>query len=97
MLAVLLIGLAAGAFLCCWARSNSRTAQIGTDIAAMLAVAGFFIPASATIIETLADDTVFMTKVHEVLLNPVFLASGAYLGPYIAGRLLESARLPAQR
>lgn len=97
MLAVLLILLAGGALLCFWARGNSRTAQIGIDIAAMLAVAGFFVPASAAVIETLADDTVFMTSIHEVLLNPLFLASGAYLGPYALGRLLECARTPAQR
>ncbi|MBW7474495.1 hypothetical protein K0T92_07035 [Paenibacillus oenotherae] len=97
MLGLLLFGLAGGSFICYWVRKNSRMAQIILDAAAMLAIAGLFIPASAAVIGTLVDDTVYMTQVHEVLLDPMFLLGGAYLGPYALGRLLECVQVPAQR
>jgi len=34
------------------------------------------------------DQTVFMTKIHAVFLNPFFLATGAYLGIFFLYRLL---------
>ncbi|MCP8968910.1 hypothetical protein [Ectobacillus ponti] len=37
---------------------------------------------SITIYEVRRNHTVFMTEVHEVLLNEVFLLCGAYLGAY---------------
>ncbi|MFF2888861.1 hypothetical protein [Paenibacillus sp. NPDC057967] len=47
----------------------------------------FFVAVSGAVLKTLLDDTVFMTEVHSVLLNPAFLISGAYLGPYGVSRL----------
>ncbi|MCD8510022.1 MAG: transposase [Bacillus sp. (in: Bacteria)] len=35
-----------------------------------------------SIYEVLGDNTVFMTTIHGILLNPLFLISGGYLGIY---------------
>jgi hypothetical protein len=40
------------------------------------------------IYEILRDNTVFMTSIHAIFLNPIFLITGAYLGVYILYRLL---------
>ncbi|MBO1003009.1 transposase [Pseudogracilibacillus auburnensis] len=44
---------------------------------------------SATAIyEIIRDKTVFMTNIHAIFLNPLFLFTGAYLGVYILYLLL---------
>ncbi|MDQ0270948.1 hypothetical protein J2S17_002834 [Cytobacillus purgationiresistens] len=43
---------------------------------------------SITIYEILKDQTVFMTNVHAVFLNPLFLFTGAYLGIFFTYRLI---------
>ncbi|MEC0372430.1 transposase [Paenibacillus chibensis] len=43
---------------------------------------------TAAVYSNRAHDTVFTTDVHNVLLNPWFLFTGAYLGLYIPYRLL---------
>jgi hypothetical protein len=40
------------------------------------------------IYEILRDNTVFMTSIHAIFLNPMFLMTGAYLGVYLLYRLL---------
>ncbi|REK75834.1 hypothetical protein [Paenibacillus paeoniae] len=59
----------------------------GLDGLACLVTFVFFVAVSGAVMGTLLDDTVFMTEVHRVLLNPAFLISGAYLGPYGVSRL----------
>ncbi len=44
--------------------------------------------ASLAIYEILKDQTVFMTNIHAIFLNPYFLITGGYLGIYILYRLL---------
>lgn len=41
-----------------------------------------------SIYEILEDNTVFMTSIHAIFLNPMFLITGAYLGVYMIYRLL---------
>ncbi|MEK3986487.1 transposase [Paenibacillus sp. FSL K6-3166] len=36
----------------------------------------------------LRDNTVFMTSIHAIFLNPMFLITGAYLGVYLVYRLM---------
>lgn len=46
-----------------------------------------------TIYDVIRNDTVFMTEVHKVFLNPFFLITGAYLGVYLLyGLLLFTAQ-----
>lgn len=42
---------------------------------------------SGSILRVIRDDTVYMTEVHSVLLNPAFLIGGAYLLLYTTARL----------
>ena len=44
--------------------------------------------ASIAILEILQDNTVFMTNIHGVFLNPFFLLTGAYLGLYLIYSLI---------
>jgi len=40
------------------------------------------------IYEIIKDNTVFMTNIHGLFLNPVFLLTGAYMGVYLLYRLV---------
>ncbi|MGE7921452.1 transposase [Viridibacillus sp. NPDC093762] len=44
--------------------------------------------ASTSIYQIIVDNAVFMTAIHKVFLNPLFLITGAYLGIYILYRLM---------
>ncbi|RXJ04295.1 transposase [Anaerobacillus alkaliphilus] len=52
-------------------------------ILALLSALIFGNISSTSIHEILIDETVFMTNIHGVFLNPVFLITGAYLGLYL--------------
>jgi hypothetical protein len=43
---------------------------------------------SVAIYEIIRDDTVFMTNIHGIFLNPLFLLTGAYLGIYFIYRIV---------
>lgn len=58
------------------------------NVAAILSALIFGNIASLAIYEILKDQTVFMTNIHAVFLNPYFLLTGGYLGIYILYRLL---------
>ncbi|WP_337099626.1 transposase [Paenibacillus sp. YIM B09110] len=81
------IGLAAGALLLGWISGRSAGLRRLCDGLAVIAFFLFFVIASAAVATTITRDTVFMTEVHRVLINPVFLASGAYIGPYTLWKL----------
>ncbi|GGD49611.1 hypothetical protein [Paenibacillus nasutitermitis] len=89
MVVIILAGLIMGGCLlyclCKWKRELEKA----VDAIAVVAYIGFFSLAARSVIRTLLDHTVFMTQVHEVLMDPVFLACGAYLGPYGLRLLLE--------
>lgn len=82
------IALALGTVLVSWVSFVSGMASRLFDVVAVVAAFMFFVIAADAIRETIVHDTVFMTEVHEVLVNPFFLGAGAYLGPYAIGRLV---------
>jgi len=48
-----------------------------------------FVNISATsVYKIIRDQSVFMTKIHAVFLNPFFLTTGAYLGVFLIYRLV---------
>lgn len=47
--------------------------------------------AAIAIYEILKDNTVFMTNIHAIFLNPLFLITGSYLGVYLLYRLMLMA------
>ncbi|MBD3920056.1 hypothetical protein H8B09_14925 [Paenibacillus sp. PR3] len=51
---------------------------------------------SSTILRVIRDDTVYMTEVHSVLLNPAFLIGGGYLLLYATARLGANAFLSSR-
>lgn len=44
--------------------------------------------AATSIYQILIDNTIFMTTIHGIFLNPYFLITGAYLGAFIIYRLV---------
>ncbi len=44
--------------------------------------------AALAIYEIIKDNTVFMTHIHAIFLNPMFLITGAYLGIYFLYKLM---------
>lgn len=87
MLIIIAAGLAAASLLFAAAGGRYVKARRTLDALACLAAFVFFVTVAGAVLKTLLDDTVFMTEVHSVLLNPAFLISGAYLGPYGVSRL----------
>ncbi|MDQ0061176.1 hypothetical protein [Paenibacillus harenae] len=81
------IGLAAGTVLLGWLCGKSASWRRLCDGLAVVAFFLFFVIASSAAASTIMRGTVFMTEVHLVLINPAFLASGAYIGPYTLSKL----------
>lgn len=79
--------LAAGSALICWGSEISPLVSRICDAAAVIAVFAFYVITASAITTTIANDTVFMTEIHRIIVNPVLLASGAYLGPYVLGKM----------
>ncbi|UVI28665.1 hypothetical protein [Paenibacillus spongiae] len=92
MTVFLTAGLLLGAGFMYWLRGIGRPWQLIVDGVGVIAYIGFTVEISRTVIRVLADDAVFMTQVHEVLLSTLFLLSGAYIGMYGLSRLYESVR-----
>ncbi|MCA0755355.1 hypothetical protein KP806_09855 [Paenibacillus sp. N4] len=81
-------GLAAGAAVVVWFSRRYRSAGRFLDGIAAAAAFLFFVLSAAAVRDTIVHGTVFMTEVHRIFLHPVFLASGAYLGPYVLGQMV---------
>ncbi|NBD26526.1 hypothetical protein [Paenibacillus glycinis] len=88
MIGFILAAVIIGGMLLTWLRHAYRGAKWLLDVLAAAAYLLFFSEAAHAVLRTLLDDTVFMTQVHEVLLSPLFLVSGGYLGPYGLSLLL---------
>jgi hypothetical protein len=58
------------------------------NVAAILSTLVFGNILSFAIYEVIKDNTVFMTQIHGILLNPLFLLTGSYLGVYFIYRLV---------
>ncbi|ALS29314.1 hypothetical protein IJ21_39280 [Paenibacillus sp. 32O-W] len=71
-----------GAAVLAAARIRGGTLRRLIDGAAALALLVVFAAAAVSIYRTVAGDTVFLTQIHELLLNPAFMAGGAYLAVY---------------
>jgi len=62
--------------------------RIYFNVVAVMSAVIFGEIAALAIYEILKDNTVFMTHIHAIFLNPLFLITGAYLGIYFLYRLL---------
>lgn len=62
--------------------------RIAFNVASVLSMLTLGNISALAIYEILRDNTVFMTSIHAIFLNPMFLLTGAYLGVYLVYRLL---------
>ncbi|OAB43686.1 transposase [Paenibacillus antarcticus] len=62
--------------------------RIYFNVVAVMSTVIFGEIAALAIYEILKDNTVFMTHIHAIFLNPLFLITGAYLGIYFLYRLM---------
>jgi hypothetical protein len=62
--------------------------RIAFNVASVLSTLILGNISALAIYEILRDNTVFMTSIHGIFLNPMFLLTGAYLGVYLLYRLL---------
>ncbi|MFC4403871.1 transposase [Gracilibacillus xinjiangensis] len=71
------------------ARKKWDRIQIVYNVAALIALLLFGNLASVSIYQIIRDNTVFMTNIHGLFLNPFFLITGAYLGLYAIYQLIN--------
>ncbi|MFS0840035.1 hypothetical protein [Paenibacillus sp. 1P03SA] len=83
-------------WLLVWLQNKVTGAKRIMDTAAYAALVLFSGIAGVTVSEILVNGTVFMTSVHKVFLNPLFLASGGWLGLYALQRLIVEAIFPGR-
>lgn len=69
-------------------KNKSRNAKFIMNAIAVISIVIFGSIASVSIYQIIIDDAVFMTAIHSVFLNPIFLITGAYLGLYMIYRVL---------
>ncbi|GGA72128.1 transposase [Ornithinibacillus halotolerans] len=69
-------------------RNSPKLALLYHSIAVIAALV-FGNIASLSIYQVIKDNTVLMTNIHAIFLNPFFLLSGAYLGVYVMYLLLN--------
>lgn len=58
------------------------------NILAIIAILVFGNIASLSIYKVIKENSVFMTTIHAIFLNPFFLITGAYIGIYVLYRML---------
>ena len=68
--------------------SKSDKLQMVFNIVAVISTIIFGSITSTSIYQIIIDDEVFMTTIHAIFLNPVFLVTGGYLGAFIIYRLI---------
>ncbi|MFJ7405690.1 MULTISPECIES: transposase [unclassified Lysinibacillus] len=67
---------------------KSNIVRLLFNILAVLTMLLFGGIASTSIYQIIVDNAVFMTTIHAIFLNPLFLVSGAYIGVFIIYRLM---------
>lgn len=58
------------------------------NLSAIIATLVFANISSLSIYQIIIDNTVLMTNIHKIFLNPYFLITGSYIGVYVLYRLL---------
>jgi len=67
---------------------KSKIVRLSFNMLAVITMILFGSIASTSIYQIIVDKIVFMTTIHAIFLNPLFLVSGAYLGVFIIYRLM---------
>ncbi|ANC76325.1 transposase [Fictibacillus phosphorivorans] len=71
-----------------WLQTVWPKSRLLFNVIAIIAALIFGDLAAIAIQQIIHDNTVFMTNIHGVLLNPFFLVAGSYLGVYLIYRLI---------
>jgi hypothetical protein len=71
-----------------YSQKSWRPLRLIYNVAAIIAVLVFGNIATLSIYKIINDNTVFMTAIHAIFLNPYFLITGAYIGIYLLYRLI---------
>lgn len=85
---LIIIGSVALPIIMLYLKYKSKKAQLLFNAISVISAVIFGNIAAISIYQIIVDDLVFMTTIHSVFLNPLFLITGAYLGLYIVYRLL---------
>lgn len=80
---IIILGSIVGPALMIILQMKWRKLQTLFNFAAILSALIFGNIAALAILEIIKDNTVFMTNIHGIFLNPFFLFTGAYLGVYL--------------
>jgi hypothetical protein len=69
-------------------QKNRPKLRLYFNIGAILSALVFGNISSLAIYEVIKDKTVFMTNIHGLFLNPLFLLTGSYVGIYFIYRMV---------
>lgn len=89
---ILIIGSIVIPILMVMLQKKNLKFKICMDVLAILSALIFGNISSIAILSIIKDNTVFMTNIHGLFLNPIFLTSGAYLGVYYLFTLVLRVR-----
>lgn len=85
---LIIVGIIVFPLFMLYLKSKNKKSLLFFNTIAVISTVIFGSIASISIYQIIIDDAVFMTTIHSVFLNPLFLITGAYLGLYIVYRLL---------
>ncbi|MBC5638673.1 transposase [Ornithinibacillus sp. BX22] len=85
---LLITGIVIGPFLMYYLSNTWKNIRFLFHIVAIISTMVFGIIASLSIYQIIIDNTVLMTNIHAIFLNPFFLLSGSYIGLYMLYFLL---------
>lgn len=72
-----------------WSIKRSFLWDILFNILAIVSLYLFSVTTALAVLQTIFDQTVYLTTIHSILLNPLFLIPGGYLGMFALYRLLR--------
>lgn len=75
-------------FLMVWSLKWIKNLHRIYNLLALVSLYLFSITTAIYVLRTIMDQTVYLTTIHSILLNPFFTITGAYFGNYILYRLL---------
>lgn len=85
---ILIIGSILAPVLMLFLQKTKPKLRLLFNLAALISALVFGNISSFAIYEIIKDNTVFMTSIHGIFLNPLFLLTGAYLGIYFIYRIV---------
>lgn len=88
---ILVVSSIIGPIVMLYLKQKSDLCKRIFNIVAVLSTIIFGSIASTSIYQIIADDAVFMTTIHGLFLNPIFLLTGAYTGEFLIYRLMVLA------